>query len=78
MWHTTRGPRRPAVLAALIASWVAIGGCASAARDDAEGRATLECMNIARETRMTPQGPRTVVDQDRYQQCLKERGAPPR
>ena len=74
--------RRTASLAVLIVSVVASGGCASSetapggstAEGDVKSRDTIECMNQAREVRATPQGSRTVVNQDRYQQCMKERG----
>jgi hypothetical protein len=77
----SRGRRR-GILAVLIASVVATGACASSetapdrasAGGDAKSRDTIECMNQAREVRATPQGPRPVINQDRYQQCMKERG----
>jgi hypothetical protein len=68
---------------ALLLAWMAIGGCASsktapssspATEDGAKNRDTMECMNVAREVRSSPQGPRTTIDQDRYQQCMRERG----
>jgi hypothetical protein len=73
-----RSPGVPALLLALVA----VGGCASSettpstspATQDAKSRDTLECMNMSREVRSTPQGPRTTINQDRYQQCMKERG----
>jgi hypothetical protein len=74
--------RRTASLAALIVSVIASGACASSATapdgatagGDVKSRDTIECMNQAREVRATPQGPRPVINQDRYQQCMKERG----
>jgi hypothetical protein len=74
--------RRTASLAVLIVSVVASGACASSetapdratAGGDVKSRDTIECMNQAREVRATPQGPRPVINQDRYQQCMKERG----
>jgi hypothetical protein len=74
--------RRTASLAVLIVSVVASGACASSATapdsatagGDVKSRDTIECMNQAREVRATPQGARPVVNQDRYQQCMKERG----
>ena len=57
------------VLKAALAALLALGGCASSdtttsgspADDAARNRATLECMNVAREVKASPQGPRTVV-----------------
>lgn len=74
--------RRTACLAVLVVSVVASGGCASSETapadatvgGDVRSRDTIECMNQTREVRATPQGPRPVVNQDRYQQCMKERG----
>jgi hypothetical protein len=70
------------VVSLLLVSSIALGGCASSepagsASATTEGdkrRDTIECMNQARETRPGPQGPRTSVDPDRYQQCMKARG----
>jgi hypothetical protein len=69
-------------LAVLIVSVIASGGCASSEPapagstmgGDVRSRDTIECMNQAREIRATPQGPRTVINQDRYQECMKARG----
>jgi hypothetical protein len=74
--------RRTPFVAALLAALTAAGGCVSsesapsgsAATEDVENRDTMECMSIAREVRAGPQGPRTTIDPDRYQQCMRERG----
>jgi len=74
--------RRKGVVPVLLLSLIVVGGCASsettpsgsAATEDVKGRDTMECMNLARQVRQSPQGPRTTVDQDRYQQCMAERG----
>jgi hypothetical protein len=74
--------RRTASLAVLMVSVVASGACASSATapdsasagGNVKSRDTIECMNQAREVRATPQGPRTVINQDRYKECMKERG----
>jgi hypothetical protein len=74
--------RRRAGLAVLIVSVIASGACASSATapdsatagGDVKSRDTIECMNQARQVRATPQGSRPVINQDRYQECMKERG----
>jgi len=73
-----RTPFVPALLAALIVA----AGCASSetapsgspATEDIKSRDTMECMSMAREVQAGRQGPQTTIDQDRYQQCMRERG----
>ena len=72
---------RTAFVSTLLVSLMAVAGCASSksspdgsAATDARSRDTLDCGNLARQVRATPQGPRTTVNQDIYQQCMRERG----
>ena len=72
---------RTAFVSTLLVGVMTIAGCASSnpspggsTATDAKSRDTLECGNLARQVRATPQGPRTTVNQDIYQQCMKERG----
>ncbi|PYM27223.1 MAG: hypothetical protein DME11_22885 [Candidatus Rokuibacteriota bacterium] len=40
---------------------------------DSSQRTTLDCLNLARRVRQTYDGrPQMTIDQDRYQQCLRE------
>ncbi len=74
--------RRTHVAAALIVSLIALGGCAasettpsgSPATEGPKSRDTIDCMDMARELWSGPRGPRVSINQDRYQQCMKERG----
>jgi hypothetical protein len=74
--------RSTPVVPVLLVTLLALGGCASsettpsssATTGDVKSRDTTECMNLAREVRSGPQGPRTTINQDRYQQCMRERG----
>ena len=43
---------------------------AGSAAEDQKGRDTADCLS----TVASPKGPRTVVNQDRYQECMRERG----
>lgn len=66
----------------LALSLLAAAGCASSASTvrDPKSRDTLDCLDQARE--MGPggpglggaAGPRMIVNQDRYQACMRERG----
>ena len=62
---------------------VLLGGCASSTSDawvkpgstEAErGRDTADCLQVARRTTPSPQGPKPSVDQDRYRECMQRRG----
>lgn len=72
-----------AVRVALVAAVAVLSaaGCATSepagpasAAEDQKGRDTLDCLNMARSSVAGRQGPRTVVNQDRYQECMRERG----
>lgn len=74
--------RRPTpVVPVLLVALMAVGGCASSetapssspATEGDRNRDTMDCMNVAREVRSGPQGPRTTINQDRYQECMRER-----
>ena len=69
----------------LVASLLAAGalaGCASSGSDWSKpgaseqqvGRDTADCLGQAQIIRSGPQGPQTVIEQDRYRRCMTDRG----
>jgi hypothetical protein len=72
---------RGIVTGLIVAGWLA--GCATSASDTWAkpgateqdiGRDTNECLLQAQMIRSGPQGPRTVIQQDRYRSCMVARG----
>jgi hypothetical protein len=70
---------RVAVMAAVAT--LPAAGCATSeptatgsTGEDQKGRDTADCLSTARAIVASPKGPRTVVNQDRYQECMRERG----
>ncbi len=78
-----RAPMRRIIIGMLVAGWLA--GCASSGSDWAKpgasqqqiGRDTNECLLDAQMIESGPQGPRTRIQQDRYQRCMTDRGYTP-
>jgi len=66
----------------LLIGVVALGGCGSSGgtwtkagvTEQEQKRDTLDCLDQARAMVASPQGPRPTVDQDRYRDCMANRG----
>jgi hypothetical protein len=66
----------------LLAAVAMVGGCASesprwakpGATEEQVNRDSQECLTAARSMAPGRDGPRTVINQDRYRQCMANRG----
>lgn len=70
-------------LAVGLAALGLLAGCASSSSSDwtkagaseqQVGRDTADCLASAQIITSGPQGPRTVIQQDRYRECMRQRG----